>query len=329
MVVERRELGVIDTLRVGFNMAMKHAWPISMPAILDLYFWLGPKLSVVPLTKKLSRFLVPIPGTGAAYQKQLAQMRELLGSLSESYNLFSLLSQPLLRVPSLTTGRELRPSFIASEAPIITLESHLGLLGVGLPLILVGVLFGCVYLDLIAQGVREEKAPLSARRVLIYWLRVISLGLLLAGLIAIFGALSGVSILIAGALSPALGSVFSLLWLSAGWLGAGCSFFAIFVIDAIIISDVGVLKAFWNSANVVRRNLWPSLGLFLLIAVIGGGLPLLWRRLSVNPLGTILGIVGNSYIGSGLAAASLIFYRDRYRAWQQGLIERGKEAGRL
>ena len=328
MLVERRELGVIDTLQAGFNTVMKHAWVISIPALLDLYFWLGPKLSMAPLAERLAQFLAPMPDAGASYQEQLAQMQELLRSLGESYNLFSLLSQPLLRVPSLMGGYELHASFIEGEVPIITLEGSSALLGAALPLMLMGVLFGCVYLDLIAGGIREEKAPLSARRVLIYWLRVISLGLLFVGLIAIFGMLSGVSVFIANALSPALGFILSLLWLSAGWLGAGCSFFAFFVIEAIILSEVGVLRALWNSANVVRRNLWSSLGLFLLTTLIGGGLPLLWRRLSGNPLGAILSIMGNSYIGSGLAAASLIFYRDRYRAWQQGLLERGKEANK-
>ncbi len=325
MIVERRELGVIDTLQAGFDTVTKHAWIISIPALLDLYFWLGPRLSMAPLAERLVPFLAPVPDAGAAYQEQLAQMRELLRSLGESYNLFSLLSQPLLRVPSLMGGSELHPSFIGGKVPTITLETPLGLLGTVLPLILLGVLFGCVYLDLIAGEIREQKAPLSARRILIYWLRMISLGILLVGLIIIFGMFSGVSIFIANVLNPTLGLILSLLWFSAGWLGAGFSFFAIFVIDAIILGEVGILRALWDSASVVRRNLWSSLGLFLLMTLIGGGLSLLWRRLGGNLLGTILGIVGNSYVGSSLAAASLIFYRDRYRTWQGGLLERERE----
>ena len=117
---------------------------------------------------------------------------------------------------------------------------------------------------------------------------------------------------LASLLSENLVAILSALFLAVAlWIG----FYLFFVIDAIVISDVGPIRAIWNSINVVRRNLWSALGLVILINIIAMGLPYLWRALTATPWGTALGILGNAYVGSGLVAASLIFYRDRYRAW--------------
>jgi hypothetical protein len=59
--------------------------------------------------------------------------------------------------------------------------------------------------------------------------------------------------------------------------------------------------------------------LMLLIGLIGAGFSIIWRMLSTSSWGTLLAIVGNAYIGSGLVATSFAFYRDRYVAWQEEL----------
>jgi len=72
-----------------------------------------------------------------------------------------------------------------------------------------------------------------------------------------------------------------------------------------------------NSIKIVRRNMWSTLGLIVLVNLISAGLGLIWQRMAVASWGAPVGILCNSFVGSGLAASVLIFYRDRYARLQQ------------
>jgi hypothetical protein len=99
------------------------------------------------------------------------------------------------------------------------------------------------------------------------------------------------------------------------------SFYLAFLAAALVTSDVSIWRAIWNSFNVVLRNFWSTLWLFVLINLIGGGLTILWQRFSTGSWMTWIAIAGNAFIGSSLIAASLVFYQDRYQRWQQAIVE--------
>jgi hypothetical protein len=113
---------------------------------------------------------------------------------------------------------------------------------------------------------------------------------------------------------------------SSLWAGIWLYIYLFFFVNALILNDTGILRAIWNSFSVVRRNFWSTIGLMLLIGLIGAGFSIIWRMLSTSSWGTLLAIVGNAYISSSLAAASFTFYRDRYVAWQEELAGQA-EAG--
>jgi hypothetical protein len=79
---------------------------------------------------------------------------------------------------------------------------------------------------------------------------------------------------------------------------------------------MGIWHSLWTSVNVVHRNLIPAIIFVVLISVLQTGLMYIWRLLAVNAAGAVVGILGNSYVSAGLVMASLIFYRDRFVAWQ-------------
>ena len=54
----------------------------------------------------------------------------------------------------------------------------------------------------------------------------------------------------------------------------------------------------------------------VLVNVLQTGLMYIWRLLATSSVGTLAGILGNAYVGTGLAMASFLFYLDRYVAWQ-------------
>lgn len=289
--------GVIDTLSLGFSAITQQLWVLAIPVALDLYLWLGPRLSPIPLIQRASLYL---PSTGLAIQLQ-----ELLAG----FNLFSLLASAILAVPSLMAGAT---TVSPLGQMVIKIDGGLPFMGWVLVLLPLGLLLGCLYLGLIAQKIREKPYHSLLRRIWSYWLRVILLLLVFIGGVILLGFPLAIGFTLVSLLSESLAPILSTLLLALlVWIW----FYLFFAIDAIVISDAGPLSAIWNSINVVRRNFWSSLGLIILINVIGMGLSLVWRALGANPWGLALGIVGNAYVGSGLAAASLIFYRDRYTSW--------------
>src|SRR6185437_14861871 len=48
-----------------------------------------------------------------------------------------------------------------------------------------------------------------------------------------------------------------------------------------------------------------------LVYVISLGMQIIWTALAQNPYGTVIAIAANAYIASGLAAASMLFYKNR------------------
>ena len=89
-----------------------------------------------------------------------------------------------------------------------------------------------------------------------------------------------------------------------------------FTPDAIVLTEVGPLRAAYLSFNVVRRNFWPALGLMGSFLLISEGLSVLWRSQMETPIGLLVGVLGNAFVGAGLAFAAMRFYDDRLRRWR-------------
>ncbi len=88
-----------------------------------------------------------------------------------------------------------------------------------------------------------------------------------------------------------------------------------FAPDAIFVSQVGPRQAIRRSVAVVRANFWAAVRIVVLITIILLGMGQVWLALASRaPWGPALGILGNAYIASGLAAASMLFYRERMDA---------------
>jgi len=187
-----------------------------------------------------------------------------------------------------------------------------------------GIIVGSVYIVSISRTVDDEGPfwPQMLRfcvRFALFWILRFVL-LIAAGI-----PLAMVAVLLA-ALSPALASLYSTV--VAGifvWL----SFYGIFFVAAMAVNHVSIWRAIWNSFNIVLRNFWPTFALFGLINLIGGGLGILWQQMGTGSLLTFLGIVGNAYVGTGLVAASMVFYQDRYQHWQKVLSELLRRSQRL
>ncbi len=305
--------GVIDTITAGFGTVNRRLWLILIPILLDLMLWFGPKVSIAPLVGRAldgyHRLLVDSSSQGSppnqltleqieeVYQ-QTEQVVEPIGNL----NLMGVLAWQL---PSLLKTAMLETSAATDIESGLVFVSFL--LGLGV----VSVLVVCIYLGAIAQFVRSDRFDLGffLKRIGLNWTRLLfffalllfPLGLVVPAEIFVLGMVGSWNVGLATLLGGL--SLGVALWLML---------YLFFVKSAIFVGDVNPLWAIWHSFNVVRRNLWSVLGLFLSVNVVTWGMAIVWGLLAGHPLGTAVAISGNAYVVTGLAAATMIYYRDRH-----------------
>jgi hypothetical protein len=345
---EKDRLSVIESLSKGFQIVSRHWWLILIPILLDAFLWLGPQASIQNIVTETMETLdaeladMPTQDMGEWF----LTLRDALQEAAARYNTFSMLRVAMLGVPSLiiwggaylsspsiyeslwvsflrvTEMPDLLVSVSEAEfrnAPVWQVPSQGSWLLVSIGLTLVGVTIGCIYMTVMAQSLNSAteswafwpRAWRLGRRFVLYWI-------LRALVLLILGIPFGLTFALLMALNTGLALLFTSIAMGmATWL----SFYGSFVIAAMVVNDAGVWRAILNSVNVVLRNFWSTLWLFVLINLIGGGLTLLWQQLSRGSWWTWIAIVGNAYISTSLIAASLLFYQDRYTSWQRALTE--------
>jgi len=306
---EQRAAGVIDTLSAGYATINRHPWIIAVPVLLDLFLWLGPRLSPAPLVQRtLGRVQVPV-GLSADLLEAYQGSREGLLRVGESFNLLSLLASHFPGIPSLMSTKE------GVGVPIPVSEPWVAL-GLLLLIPAVGIWLASVYYATIGQQVRRESEGIGQLhgRIWRIWRRLLGFLLLLIGGGLLVGGPLTVLALVTGMASTAiLGFMMAVVWVVALWL----QFYLFFVVDAIVISDVGPIDAIRNSVAVVRSNLPSTAGLVVLIWLIMLGMPIVWDAIARSTPGTLVGILGNAYISTGLAVASMTYYKDRFATLQR------------
>jgi hypothetical protein len=308
---------LIETLSNGYNLVLRRMWLIAIPAVLDIYLWLGPRLSVRPLTRYLLSMWLPQGQIPAEIQPFLESNRQLLENMGREVNLFSLLSSTLLGMPSYLSGG--LPGGVTGS-PVTWGESSSILIILALILLLVaaGLFLGCLYLGAIAYIIREGTVDLKhlLLRVWRYWALIALFGVLLTGVLLVLGLPIFVIVGLLELVSPALAR-FTLLAVTG--FGLWMLFHLFFVPHAVVVSESNLLRAMWNSLVIVGRNFWSALALIVLIYLINAGFTVVWDKVSVNAPLMAVSIAGNAFVGTGLVTASLIFYRDRLKQWNAWL----------
>lgn len=302
---------IIDTLSEGYRAIHRRPLTLLLVLALNLILLFSAPVSFAPLFERLDGFLTRLANDPAAVAnaEQQGQAGELLRELGQTD-----LRQPLALLNALP--RFVAPRFetgaltgISSTIEIATLPGALLVLTV---VNLVILPISALFLTLVGAAVRGEPAlPQSLGRSLA------RIGAALVGLLAVFLAASlllGVPLLvIAGLLlflNNALGALaFSLLFIVAVWV----QIYVGFANEAIVISKAGPLNAIIASFNLVRRNLWGTVGLLLLTLLISRGTEIIWGMLGETIVGQVTAAIGSAYIGAGLMAARMAFYQDRTR----------------
>jgi len=305
--MDSKPLGIIDSLSAGFSLVAQRPVLLMIPLLLDLFLWLGPRLSVSSITSELALKLPPSVGEPAENSALLFEQNtvEILGS----YNLFSALSTWPLGAPSLLAGNDTGHGPLGRTSTI-EVQTVGGMLAWLLALVGAGLLLGTVYLSLVARWSEESEIGLGkwAREVWIDWARIVALVIIALGVVFLVSVPFFLAVEIIGLIVPPLAS-FALL---AGiGLGMWALFHLFFAAHAILLRQDSVRDAIRKSIVVVRKNRLSSAGLLVVAVLISLGLSMIWNMPSPESWVRIVGIVGNAFVSTGLAMATFVFYQER------------------
>jgi len=324
-ITKPQNASLIDSLSEGYAAINRRPWIVLIPILLNLFFWFGPQLSLGPLIsssvnalKQLQPALSEQEDVQLMYDQLLAtggvDLRQQLALL----NYVPVLHQYVVGSAEATGGMPAVPEVLRPIDTQRTDTFEVGSIGGALLAFVLlnaaGLALSALFFGQVGAALRRDWSPLMALR------RAPKIGL---GMLAALAIVAGVGLALG---LPLLFFVTLLLYLNQTlgllalfvfyWLAVWVSIYIGFMREAIVISGLGPLRAIYTSFNVVRRNLWATLGFLLITLVISLGSGVIWHALVNSTAGVLIAIVGSAYIGSGLIAARMAFYRERLRRWQ-------------
>jgi hypothetical protein len=233
----------------------------------------------------------------------------------ESVNLSLLLSNELIGWPSFVATAGHLPLPKGWNPPTTVLGSVGTVLWVSLGLFVLGILLAAIYFKSVVVGLANGEPGRQGfiGGVANTWLQGVLYILLLVLLAFMLSIPMSIFVALLTVISPSLGMAsMGVLLMLLSWTFLGIMILLSFVMDAVVWDDIGVLQGVVRSLRVVMRNFWSTFGLILLSNILVAGFGVIWERMAHSLVGVTVGILGNAYIGTGVIAASLLFYRDRY-----------------
>jgi hypothetical protein len=302
-----RPIGVLQSLLAGFDRIAAKPYILLPPILLDLFLWLGPRLTIPSIFQNFMDLMALPNGVDETMTEQIDILQSITSELSHRLNLFAMISNLPAGISSLMKSRMplLSPLNQSLEINIDALILALLLLMVFL---LIGQGIGTQFHLWVAQQVAPGKK--LANRWTASW-KMIFLAVGVYIVLVIFGL--GVAFIasLSAIIMPLLGLVVAFLGFTFGfWVFV----YLFFTPHGIVRYGLGVFRSMLESATLVRWNLLPAMGF------LGASFGISWLTSQAWSLPTedswylILAIVGHAFVSVTLLAGSYAFYQGR-REW--------------
>ncbi len=300
--------GVFATIAAGFDLITKHLWLLLLPVILDVFYWLGPRLRFQDLIEEL---LAVLPA-----EADILDVGSQLMQVAPRTNLFTTLTVQLIGVPALIVGQAPEKTPISSQ--VIDISTWSSWLGLFVLFSIIGLFLTAFLYTLIVYAINKQtpdgeivNAGQWAKRVGTSWLRLI--GLLLIFLLIVFIIYIPL-ITISTILFMINGTLGSIVLLAGPLILIWIVIFLFLAPFGIVLNSRPVFRAVFESMRLVQTYL-PS-ALLLVLTVLLAGTILDWLLFAVEngTWLTFFNIIGHAFVSTSLIAAIFIYYRDRYTA---------------
>lgn len=317
--------GVFDTIADGMSLVVQRPWLMLIPIVIDLVIWLLLKVRMTPMTESAARFIETSNVADADLAAESIRaigdqiyvsdfLAVFLPSLFAGVSLDTLMNQlvtfispasgaGLARDAILESWRNgvISPISPGSENPVI-LAGFLSLIG--------STIAFALYRVPIARAIRGDRTSSIWKELGGSWLRFIAY---LAVVVAVLFA-SLIPLALLGVVFAVLG--FNLTFVFAMALlifGSMIGIYTYFAVDAMLLHRFGPLSAFRLSFDVARMFFGQIARFAMTSILIMFGSMALWNETAGSAPGLILALIGNAFLGTTLAASSMLFYTDRFR----------------
>lgn len=310
--------GVVGSLRAGFDTVASHMTAILLPLGLDLWLWLGPRLSLERLFQPVLTDFQRMADGSSFPAANVDNFVQVYQTRLHELNLLAVLRTFPIGISSLMAGNQ--PATTPFGAPIVMQISSVPAMFIWLILLVaLGWAGGTLYFRWVAaltvaglpQSPARHGGPLLQSFLLsTIWL-VISFGL---------GTPIVLMMYVLFSISPALGQGMML------FLG----FLSMWLVVPFFFSPLGIFvrredafRSILSGLQLARFTL-PTSSLFVLsIVLISIGLNFVWSIAPAESWMSLVGILGHAFISTALLAACFIYYRDM-SVWLQTVLERIK-----
>ena len=309
-------------MKAGFDAVSSHIGLILLPLALDLFLWLGPRLSIEGLVNPFFKLVFDEARTtltSSADVKRFTDFQAGFTAVLERYNLLSLLG----KLQTFPVGIS---SLLSQTMPVKTPFGSQNVVQVSSLPVLMGLMFLLVLLGWVAGGLYfhwvSGTALGSAKRdvrISFAWAILQTLLLSLIWFVGLMMLLIPVTFVltILTVLSPALASAaFFVMLLLSFWLIVPL----FFTPHGIFVRKQNAFYSIFTSVRMARFTL-PTSGLFVLsVILLTAGLNYLWSVPPDDSWMLLVGIAGHAFITTALLAASFVYYRDM-NSWLQTVFE--------
>jgi hypothetical protein len=294
--------GVIQSIADGLSTPLIAPWLLAVPILLDIYYWLGWRLSPKALTDHVSGWVERNNGPDTD------STLDLLESIGKT-DMLSLFGQV---IPALLPGVARADIYSPRDRATIDFSHWWIVIPVfAAVIVLAAGLFALFYVPLADAAIgRKRTAQQLSGAIGRAWVRLLAMMLVIIAALAVVVVPVAIIWAISAVFGAGLGGLLATLGVIGGVVAV---ILLIYTPEAIVIADVGPIRAMRLSYLVVRRNFWPTVGITLASMTISYGLEEIWTGIADSAPGLMIAIAANAFVAVGLTIAGMIFFANRLR----------------
>lgn len=316
--------GVIDTISDAITFVLQRPWLMIVPLVVDLILWLVLKVTLVPVIDNLIRLMETSQVEGS---DQIIEQLRTTGDQVMVSDYLGAFVPTLLTGMSLETVMGILMLFVAPDGfgvpradfygpwqngitDTFVPGSNAGVLLVWIGVLVAGSVAMILFRVPMARAIRGTRPTSLVNEMARSWLNFV----LYLFMLFVLACASLVPMAILAALVPVLGlSAAFVTSLALLIFGGMMGIYTLFAVDAMLVHRTTPPNGFRMSYAVGRAYFgqivrFALTTIFLMLATLR-----LWSELAGSAPGFVISLVGSAFVGTVLAAASMMFYTDRFR----------------
>ncbi len=302
---ERTIPTIFGTLKAGFDFTTQHGWLVILPFLLNTLLWVGPRVQVADLILNNPAFEEQLE---AAIAMQPDGSAEIVTTFIERFNLLTLISVPLIGVPTLYSG--ITPETVPVTPPTYQLIDW-GSAGLNMVAMLaIGVVLSALFYSLITRLITQPTVDWGdfGRSLFRITLQLASMLIIIVIGLFLFSIPLSIMAAVSTLVNPGIGVIILLM---GSVLIMWAIIFLSFSLPTLLFHDGSPARAILKSVRFLQKHLATALPLLMLLFLIRSLTNSLWVSADDGSWLTLVSIAGHAFVATALSASLFIFYRDR------------------